>query len=329
MRGAANAARSELYFPGAALAIAMNSAVSARRQFRIGDDHQRKPRHQGDAGEIGAHVIARVFRDERQRGMPGPGKQERVAVRLALRDHAGRDRAAGAADVLDQHALGQLLAQAVGEDAGHQIDAAAGRDRDDQFDRPCRPGVLRGRSRAQQHHRDDERFPKFLIWLPAMLQSPREVLAWARSSTRCEPRPSSGLTAGLLIINFDARSNPAASRDRRDNAATVRRRARARPERQWTWQIQTTLAWPNGKRIAVAVTVMYETWAEGKAPNYSVQTTHLKPGTVDLAGAHGRPMAAGSACGGSSARSTACRFPRRSSLMRAAPSSIPTASSRS
>src|SRR3978361_1822079 len=45
-----------------------------------------------------------------------------------------------------------------------------------------------------------------------------------------------------------------------------------------------TLAWPNGKRVAVAVTVMYETWAEGKAPNYSVQTTHLKPGTVDLAG---------------------------------------------
>jgi len=47
---------------------------------------------------------------------------------------------------------------------------------------------------------------------------------------------------------------------------------------------QKTLAWPNGKRVAVAVTVMYETWAEGKAPNYSVQTTHLKPGTVDLAG---------------------------------------------
>ena len=46
-----------------------------------------------------------------------------------------------------------------------------------------------------------------------------------------------------------------------------------------------TLAWPNGKRIAVATTVMYETWAEGKAPNYSVQTTHLKPGTVDHAGA--------------------------------------------
>lgn len=47
---------------------------------------------------------------------------------------------------------------------------------------------------------------------------------------------------------------------------------------------QPKLAWPNGNRVAVAVTVMYETWAEGKAPNYSVQATHLKPGTVDLAG---------------------------------------------
>src|SRR5947207_8931952 len=45
-----------------------------------------------------------------------------------------------------------------------------------------------------------------------------------------------------------------------------------------------TLTWPNGKRAAVAVTVMYETWAEGKAPTYSVQTTHLKAGAVDLAG---------------------------------------------
>jgi allantoinase len=42
-------------------------------------------------------------------------------------------------------------------------------------------------------------------------------------------------------------------------------------------------AWPNGKRLAVSVTVMFETWAEGKSPNYSVQTTHLKPGTVDHA----------------------------------------------
>jgi peptidoglycan/xylan/chitin deacetylase (PgdA/CDA1 family) len=41
------------------------------------------------------------------------------------------------------------------------------------------------------------------------------------------------------------------------------------------------LSWPNGARIAVAVTVMFETWSEGKAPSYSVQATALKPGSVD------------------------------------------------
>ena len=42
-------------------------------------------------------------------------------------------------------------------------------------------------------------------------------------------------------------------------------------------------AWPNGKKIAVSVTVMFETWADDKSPNYSVQTTHLKSGTIDYA----------------------------------------------
>jgi allantoinase len=44
------------------------------------------------------------------------------------------------------------------------------------------------------------------------------------------------------------------------------------------------LTWPNGKKVAVSVTAMFETWADDKAPTYSVQTTHLKPGTVDHAG---------------------------------------------
>jgi peptidoglycan/xylan/chitin deacetylase (PgdA/CDA1 family) len=45
-----------------------------------------------------------------------------------------------------------------------------------------------------------------------------------------------------------------------------------------------TMRWPNGARVAVAVTVMYETWSDDKAPSYSVQATSLKPGTVDHAG---------------------------------------------
>jgi allantoinase len=40
-------------------------------------------------------------------------------------------------------------------------------------------------------------------------------------------------------------------------------------------------AWPDGARIAVTVSVMFEAWSEGKAPEYSAQTTQLKPGVVN------------------------------------------------
>ena len=43
--------------------------------------------------------------------------------------------------------------------------------------------------------------------------------------------------------------------------------------------------WPAGQRVAVAVTILFETWSDGKSPSYSVQTTNLKPGAVDHAGA--------------------------------------------
>jgi peptidoglycan/xylan/chitin deacetylase (PgdA/CDA1 family) len=42
--------------------------------------------------------------------------------------------------------------------------------------------------------------------------------------------------------------------------------------------------WPDDTKIAVLVTVMLETWTEGKAPPYSPMTTALRPGTVDLLG---------------------------------------------
>ncbi len=35
----------------------------------------------------------------------------------------------------------------------------------------------------------------------------------------------------------------------------------------------TAFAWPDGKRIAVAVTAMLETWSEGRAPPYGVQAS--------------------------------------------------------
>ena len=42
--------------------------------------------------------------------------------------------------------------------------------------------------------------------------------------------------------------------------------------------------WPNGARLAVMLTVMFEAWTEGKAPPYSPMTSPLREGTLDLQG---------------------------------------------
>lgn len=87
--------------------------------------------------------------------------------------------------------------------------------------------------------------------------------------------------------------------------------------------------WPNGKKVAVSVNVMFETWSEGHAPTYSVQTTHLKGGTVDHAGK------AWSTYGGRVGvwrlinMLDGCGFPAPSSPMHAAPKNIRTPCARS
>jgi peptidoglycan/xylan/chitin deacetylase (PgdA/CDA1 family) len=42
--------------------------------------------------------------------------------------------------------------------------------------------------------------------------------------------------------------------------------------------------WPNGKRLAVSTLLMFEAWSEGNAPQYSVQTSGLRPNTRDHSG---------------------------------------------
>ncbi len=44
------------------------------------------------------------------------------------------------------------------------------------------------------------------------------------------------------------------------------------------------ISWPDGKRVAVLIGVLLETWAEVKSPTYFPRTTPLKPGAVDLPG---------------------------------------------
>jgi len=45
---------------------------------------------------------------------------------------------------------------------------------------------------------------------------------------------------------------------------------------------QALPAWPNGARIAVMLTVMYESWPEGKGPPYGPMASNLREGTLDL-----------------------------------------------
>jgi peptidoglycan/xylan/chitin deacetylase (PgdA/CDA1 family) len=40
--------------------------------------------------------------------------------------------------------------------------------------------------------------------------------------------------------------------------------------------------WPNDERIAIIVSVLFESWSDGKHPAYFPRTTPLKPGAIDL-----------------------------------------------
>jgi peptidoglycan/xylan/chitin deacetylase (PgdA/CDA1 family) len=48
--------------------------------------------------------------------------------------------------------------------------------------------------------------------------------------------------------------------------------------------MQRALVWPYGNRVAVVVSVLLETWSEGKAPSYFPRTTPLPAGSKDVAG---------------------------------------------
>jgi peptidoglycan/xylan/chitin deacetylase (PgdA/CDA1 family) len=47
---------------------------------------------------------------------------------------------------------------------------------------------------------------------------------------------------------------------------------------------RTEFRWPNGRRTAVVVSVLFETWSDKKGPSYFARTTPLKPGSIDRGG---------------------------------------------
>jgi hypothetical protein len=77
-------------------------------------------------------------------GLTDVVQQQRVAVWFGRGDPACAQRAAGAAHVLDDHLLAEVLGHRLGDQAGHGVGRSAGCERDDHGDRAVRVGLRRG-----------------------------------------------------------------------------------------------------------------------------------------------------------------------------------------
>ncbi len=112
---------------------------------RMHHDQVRGRGDDADRVEVLARIVAEVLHEAGRRPDRRAGHhQQRVAVGRGLRDRAGRDRAAGAAAVVDDDLLAEDFAHLVGDAARRGAGAAAGRERNHQGDRP-RGIALRGR----------------------------------------------------------------------------------------------------------------------------------------------------------------------------------------
>ena len=112
---------------------------------KSGLGHQRH-RHVGDAAdmvEIIHDVIFEIFIEGRRGGLRDVPDRDGVAIGRGLGDARHGDRAARAAEVLDDHGLAERPAHGFRDKARNGVGRAAGRCRDDQRNRLRRKGALR------------------------------------------------------------------------------------------------------------------------------------------------------------------------------------------
>ena len=127
-------------------------AQIVRRQVFARDHELRIDRHQPDRLEILLQIVGQRIDDVADVGVP-LAEVDGVAVRRRAREPADPDRAAGAADVLDDHRLAQQRPHALGQNARRHIGRAARRERHDHGDLARRVG-LRQRVRSAGQGRD-------------------------------------------------------------------------------------------------------------------------------------------------------------------------------
>jgi hypothetical protein len=92
---------------------------------------------------------------------PGVADKERIAVGRRLRDARAARHARGRADVLHHDGLPEKLADVLRLDARARVDAAARRERHDERNRPCGPGLRRcdaGKAKTGQQQQSGRGF---------------------------------------------------------------------------------------------------------------------------------------------------------------------------
>ena len=104
-----------------------------RRQIFGGDQQHRIDRNETDRREVGLQIVIEIVDDAADVGVP-LADVDGVAVGRRPREAPYPDRAAGAADILDDHRLAERRPHLVGQNTPGNIGRAARRERHDQRD---------------------------------------------------------------------------------------------------------------------------------------------------------------------------------------------------
>ena len=135
MRRGADALRAEIDLARIGLGIGDQLGHGVRRKFRPHHQRVRDRGHDRQRLERGRIEVELLVNDHVGRQRRRLRRQQRVAVGLGLGHRLGAEIAAGAGPVLHHERLAPHLRQPVGDHAGDDVDAAAGRSGDDDLDR--------------------------------------------------------------------------------------------------------------------------------------------------------------------------------------------------
>jgi hypothetical protein len=151
MRGRADAGHAVLHLLLIGLHVGLELLEGLGRQVLLGDQHHRVGAAEANRLEILLAVVGqRLVERDVDRERAHMGEAQRVSIGSGARDLGDADRAAGAADILNDHLLAQRLAHALAEDARQGVGGAAGRERHDHGDRLVRIGLSH---RRKGHYR--------------------------------------------------------------------------------------------------------------------------------------------------------------------------------